>query len=245
VVPAAGVGSRLGAAGPKLLVPVNGRPMLSWLLDLYRPYVDRVVVVIQPSAEAEVRAYASAEGLDLGYAHQASPTGMLDAILAARPLVAGSVFAHAWITWCDQIAIHPRTVATLAELSAGHPGAAVVMPTMNRDRPYIHLAKNGEGRIVDVLHRREGDALPDRGESDMGLFSLDRTAFLDDLRSFAEAVAAGRSTGERNFLPFLPWIASQREVVTFAGLDETEAIGVNTPEERDLVGAYLEARARA
>ena len=244
MVPAAGAGSRLGEARPKLLVPVGGRPMLDWLLDLYRPYVDRVVLVVQPSAEADVRSYANTAGIDLNYAHQSSPTGMLDAILSARDLLATSPFTHAWITWCDQVAVHPQTVAALADQSATHPHAALVMPTMARDRPYIHLARDGEGRIVDVLHRREGDILPDRGESDMGLFSLERVAFLDDLHAFAADVAAGRSTGERNFLPFIPWIASRREVVTFPGLDEIEAIGVNTPEERDLVGAYLAARSR-
>ena len=48
VIPAAGLGSRLGAGVPKVLVPVAGVPMLDRLLDLYRSAVDRVVVVAVP-----------------------------------------------------------------------------------------------------------------------------------------------------------------------------------------------------
>ena len=40
IVPAAGRGQRLGSSVPKVLVPVNGRPMLHHLLDLYAPLSD-------------------------------------------------------------------------------------------------------------------------------------------------------------------------------------------------------------
>src|SRR6185503_16051997 len=49
VVPAAGRGSRLGGSVPKALVEVAGRPMLAWLLSLYRPWIAGLVVVAHPS----------------------------------------------------------------------------------------------------------------------------------------------------------------------------------------------------
>ena len=37
IIPAAGLGSRLGLNLPKVLVPVDGRPMIDWLVELYAP----------------------------------------------------------------------------------------------------------------------------------------------------------------------------------------------------------------
>jgi bifunctional UDP-N-acetylglucosamine pyrophosphorylase/glucosamine-1-phosphate N-acetyltransferase len=240
VVPAAGTGSRLGAGRPKLLVPVHGRPMIDRVMDLYRDYVAATVVIVAPAAADAVRKHVRSVPVDL--AVQESPTGMLDAILLARDRVAASGAARVWVTWCDQIAIDPRTVATLAELSDSQPGAALVLPTVRRPAPYIHFVRDSDGLIVRVLQRREGDAMPATGESDAGLFSLSREAYLDALPEFAATIGSGSGTGERNFLPFIPWVARRSHVIAFDCVDSMEAIGVNTPEELRLVEGYLAKR---
>src|SRR4030095_4927536 len=81
LIPAAGRGSRLGASMPKVLFPVNGRPMIDYLLDLYAPVVDGFVLVVHPSAEGMVRAHCRARSTAVEYDVQTEPTGMLDAIL--------------------------------------------------------------------------------------------------------------------------------------------------------------------
>ena len=176
---------------------------------------------------------------------QRLPTGMLDAIMLAEPAVRSAAPDEVWISWCDQVAIHPVTIQRLVELTSGHPEAAVVMPTVTRPIPYIHLQRDGAGRIVEILHRREGDAMPDAGESDMGLFALPSASFTDLLPRYTQEVALGTTTGERNFLPFIAWASAEHEVVTFPSVDEMEAVGVNTPEELQAVEAYLAARESA
>jgi len=47
------------------------------------------------------------------------------------------------------------------------------------------------------------------------------------------------AAGERNFLPFIPWIARTETVTTFAAHDPMEAVGVNTPDELVKVERYL------
>ena len=245
IVPAAGLGTRLRTTLPKVLARVNGRPMLDWLLDLYRDVVDRAVIVVHPSFAEQIRAYGETTGARLEYQVQESPTGMLDAILLATPTVVSSDASRVLITWCDQVAVHPQTVARLTTLSDTQPAAALVMPTARQSDPYIHLERDSAGRIVRVLHRREGDRLPPVGESDMGLFSLSRDAFLNDLASFAASAGTGGTTGERNFLPFIPWIAAREEVVTFPCVDAIEAVGVNTPDELQRIERYLAVRRSA
>jgi bifunctional N-acetylglucosamine-1-phosphate-uridyltransferase/glucosamine-1-phosphate-acetyltransferase GlmU-like protein len=229
---------------PKVLVPVLGRPMIDWLVDLYRPFVERLVIVANAASRTQVSEHITRLGLPSIVMVQEAPTGMLDAILVARPVVEAGGAGHVWITWCDQVAVHPRTAARLADLSDANPSAAIVMPTCTREQPYIHLERGADHRIARVLHRREGDAMPMIGESDMGLFSLSRRSFVDDLHQYATAASLGESTGERNFLPFIPWAESRGGVLTFPCVDEEESTGVNTPEELALVERYLQARAR-
>jgi bifunctional UDP-N-acetylglucosamine pyrophosphorylase / glucosamine-1-phosphate N-acetyltransferase len=241
VIPAAGLGSRLGASLPKVLVRVAGEPMLDRLLALYRDAVDHVVVVVNPLFSDLVRNHVESRGhgARVECVEQPSPTGMLDAILLGIPIASRVDASSIWVTWCDQIAVHPRTIARLADLTSTNGHDALVMPTVHQEHPYIHLERDSTGRIVRVLHRREGDVMPDIGESDMGLFGLSRKSYLEWLPAYARGVEIGRATGERNFLPFIPWIARTETVTTFAAHDAIEAVGVNTPDDLAMVERYL------
>jgi bifunctional N-acetylglucosamine-1-phosphate-uridyltransferase/glucosamine-1-phosphate-acetyltransferase GlmU-like protein len=242
LIPAAGLGSRLGAALPKLLVDVGGQPMLDRLRDLYERQVARIVVVVHPSAEHVVAAHVQGWRVPVTTVVQGRPTGMLDAILLARDAIALEPADGVWITWCDQVAVHPETVARLAEQTVVHPDATLIMPTVTRSFPYIHLERDASGRIVRVLHRREGDPMPELGESDMGLFALSASGYHELLPLYAADVAPGSGTGERNFLPFIAWLAPRGTVVTFPSVDDIEAVGVNTPDDLAVVERYLASR---
>jgi bifunctional UDP-N-acetylglucosamine pyrophosphorylase / glucosamine-1-phosphate N-acetyltransferase len=241
IVPAAGLGTRLGADRPKLLVPVAGVPMIDRLLALFATHVDHAVVIVHPSFERDVREHLGRSAIPVTTIVQPSPTGMLDAILLAEPVAKGA-HDEVWISWCDQVGIHRNTLARLARTMAEHPEAALVMPTVARRHPYIHLDRDGAGRIQRILHRREGDAMPEYGESDMGLFALSRQSFVQLLPRYAIDVTLGSATGERNFLPYIAWANRDHEVVTFPAVHEMEAVGVNTPEELRAVEAYLSSR---
>jgi bifunctional UDP-N-acetylglucosamine pyrophosphorylase/glucosamine-1-phosphate N-acetyltransferase len=244
VIPAAGLGSRLGSSIPKVLVPVAGIPMLDRILDLHRAAVERVVVITHPAfadeVERHVRSHRDAGRIDCVV--QPSPTGMLDAILLAMPCAIRYAPSSVWVTWCDQVAVHSKTIERLAARTEPGDHAALVMPTVTREAPYIHFERDASGRISRVLHRREGDAMPAIGESDMGLFALSPQAFQRDLAAYAVHVEIGQATGERNFLPFIPWLARTAPVLTFESEDPMEAVGVNTPEELAMVERYLSNR---
>jgi bifunctional UDP-N-acetylglucosamine pyrophosphorylase/glucosamine-1-phosphate N-acetyltransferase len=244
IIPAAGSGSRLGAPVPKVLAPVAGRPMLDRLLDLYGPVVRRFVVVVSPAGRDLVAGHVRTRAEEIELEVQREPTGMLDAILLARGAVQRHRPDRVWITWCDQLAVRRETVDRLIEAEATAPEPAMVMPTCPGPDPYIHFDRDGSGRIVAVRQRREGDAMPPVGESDMGLFSLARTAYLEDLEAFSHAAGQGQSTTERNFLPFVPWLARSRRVLTFPCVDPIEAVGINTPEELRRIEAHLGDRTK-
>ncbi|HSE68484.1 MAG TPA: hypothetical protein VLB12_15950, partial [Gemmatimonadales bacterium] len=195
-------------------------------------------IVVSPDALAIVRSHCLATGFPIELAVQDSPTGMLDAVLVpSRSPVLRSV-DQVWITWCDQIAVSRATAERLAKTLDRSP-AAFAMPTLTGTNPYIHFERDPEGRITRVLQRREGDAMPAVGESDIGLFGLTGMAYRELLPRFAETAPVGTSTRERNFLPFIPWVAAQGLVETFPAADPMEAIGINTIEDLGRVAAFL------
>ena len=55
VIPAAGRGSRLNFAGPKILYPILGKPILTWLTDLLGPLCRDLVFVCSPSGATDVQ----------------------------------------------------------------------------------------------------------------------------------------------------------------------------------------------
>jgi bifunctional UDP-N-acetylglucosamine pyrophosphorylase/glucosamine-1-phosphate N-acetyltransferase len=197
VIPAAGLGSRLGTHVPKVLVRVAGVTMLDRLLALYDRAVDRVVVVVNPTFADQVGRHLAArdDASRIECVAQPAPTGMLDAILLARPVVERHEPSSVWVTWCDQVAVHPKTIERLTERTSPDVHAMLVMPTVIRPQPYIHLERDVAGRISRVLHRREGDVLPEFGESDMGLFALSSRAYGEYLPRFAREVEVGAATG--------------------------------------------------
>ncbi len=146
-----------------------------------------------------------------------------------------------WITWCDQVGVHRDTIATLrrsleraadgaCRLSDGSPATTLTSTSIETPR----------GRITAIRQRREGDAMPPVGESDMGLFSLSPEAYFKWLPRFGAEAGRSSATRERNFLPFMPWMAQHgHRVVTFPCTNEMEALGINTPEDRLRMEQYL------
>jgi bifunctional N-acetylglucosamine-1-phosphate-uridyltransferase/glucosamine-1-phosphate-acetyltransferase GlmU-like protein len=245
IIPAAGAGSRLKSDLPKFLVVVAGRTLLEWLLDLYRPYVSHLVLVVNPLFADRAREFlAQLTDVSVEVVVQAYPTGMLDAVMLGQPIARAGDYFEVWVTWCDQVAIHPQTAERLALESGSRRGAGVVMPVVVRHDPYIHFERDQNGTITRVLQRREGDVMPPSGEGDVGLFSFSRSAYLEDLTAYAAAARKGTMTGERSLLPFIPWLASKSGVVTFPCVDAMESIGVNTPQELLAIETYLLERTR-
>ena len=216
--------------------------MIDYLFDRYRETVRRFVLVVHPSFEAAVKRHVEqiAPSLDVRYATQPQPTGMLDAILLASGAAGEKPSDRVWITWCDQIGVHPDTIATLRRLSFEGSGTPLIFPTSTQTSPYIHLDRNAGGLIVGVRQRREGDEMPPVGEADMGLFSLSPDAYFNLLPKFGLEAAQSSETRERNFLPFIPWLVGRGLAVrTFPSVNELEAIGINTPDDRRRLEAYL------
>jgi bifunctional UDP-N-acetylglucosamine pyrophosphorylase/glucosamine-1-phosphate N-acetyltransferase len=204
--------------------------MIDHVLDRYRDVVDSVVIVVNPADRELTEEHLRRSAAPVRFAEQSVPSGMLDAVLVAAASVRQTQPERVWLTWCDQVGISAETVRRLCLLESESPEPAVVMPIVRQPSPYIHFDRDHEGRLTGVHQRREGDPMPPIGTSDAGLFSLSRQAFETWLPEYERSAPTGAATGERNFLPFLPWLAARARVLTFE-VEVQEAQGINTPDD--------------
>ncbi len=220
-------------------MPVHGVPMIDHLVALYREVVDEVAVVVHPAHRDAFAAHVAGWPLPARIAVQETPSGMLDAVVCGLPAATAAGAEQVIVTWCDQIGVTATTVARLVAFDGDHD---LVMPTITTAPPYVHYHRDAHGRIDGVRQRREGDVMPAVGESDIGLFRLSRAACRQWLPAYLdspEAARVGAASGERNFLPFVPWAAARTRVGTFAAAAAIEALGVNTPEDLAVMESHL------
>lgn len=142
---AAGRGERLGSTHPKALVPLAGRPLLSWSVELLLglPEIERVVVALPAGVQApagvigvrggEVRSQSVA--LALAGAGAGDPRELVLVHDAARPLVSAGLVRAALAT----LEGDERLDAAIA--------AAPVSDTIKR------VDGAGEGVVVETLER--------------------------------------------------------------------------------------------
>jgi bifunctional N-acetylglucosamine-1-phosphate-uridyltransferase/glucosamine-1-phosphate-acetyltransferase GlmU-like protein len=142
---------------------------------------------------------------------------------------------HVAIVWGDQVALRRHSVEACLRLHQGPLHPDLTCPTVLRDHPYIHFERDTEGCISALRQAREGDPMPERGESDTGFFCF-RTASLIRL---LEDRQAGSGTGEVNFLPVIPKAARQGVVLTPHIMHVEETVGINSPEDAARLEHFL------
>ena len=146
LIVAAGSGQRLGAGGPKALVPLNGRPLYAWSVDAFRQatHIDRIFVAVPPGqAElftepdivtiegGETRSHSVANGLEAILA-EGSP-GMIVVHDAARPLVSPGLIDAAVIGLDADTELHALIAAApMTDTVKRLGGDGVVVETLDR-----------------------------------------------------------------------------------------------------------------
>jgi bifunctional N-acetylglucosamine-1-phosphate-uridyltransferase/glucosamine-1-phosphate-acetyltransferase GlmU-like protein len=230
LIAAAGRGTRLGHPLPKVLYPVNGRPLIAWLAERLNGLVGGLTMVLSPDGADAFAAEAPHLALPTTTAVQHDPTGMADAILAAEPSIARDGHSTIVVLWGDQIGVQHETIARALAVHARHPaGPAVTIPLARVDAPYVHYEFNAAGHLTAVLQRREGDQLPASGLADCGCFVITPAAVFPVLHRLRTAgLLLGRLSHEQNFLQALPFLARETAIVGVSGASPANTIGLNS-----------------
>jgi bifunctional UDP-N-acetylglucosamine pyrophosphorylase / glucosamine-1-phosphate N-acetyltransferase len=225
VIPAAGRGTRLGGAGPKILTPLTPEETIWSILHAkLSPLVDHIHLVLSPEGAAAFPALPAGVSRSI----QSEPIGMGDAIFRGHDV--WSKYDAVLVVWGDQVFVSEDTLKrAIAALGAPHHHA--VLPVTRMAQPYVEYVFDG-GRLTKVLQTREGDTTTPNEFSDVGTFLLGTDGLKAAWEDYLAHAPRGAGTGEINFLPFLPFLSSKGWTITPVEVaDETEARGINTKED--------------
>ncbi len=238
IIPAAGTGSRLGYEKPKLLFPILGKPIVDWLCDILIDICGELIFVLSPQGEKPVREYLANRPVNYKIALQHSPNGMAKAIRAGIDKASNENIV---VLWGDQVTASQETIRICQALHQQVAGRTLTLPTIIKEQPYIHLQRDADNRIVNVLERRETTQLPTQGENDCGIFLFNRTFLRTVLENaFENNEGKGATTHEFNLLPLLPkFEVASDSVVTLQIDDLMQTLGVNTREDAERAAGYL------
>jgi bifunctional N-acetylglucosamine-1-phosphate-uridyltransferase/glucosamine-1-phosphate-acetyltransferase GlmU-like protein len=246
VVPAAGRGSRLGLALPKVFAPIlPGVTIWDAIHRRLAQVAGHIVLVLSPDGLAYARNHAGLIDLattELG--EQSEPRGMGDAIFGCAPQ--WQAYENILIVWGDQFNLSPRTLRACLDRHFAAAAPCLTLPLVRVPQPYVEYVFDETSRLRQVRQAREGDACTPHGLADIGVFLLTGGERLrDEWARYAARAKPGAATGEINFLPFLAHLSSEAgwAVNLHETDDPAEAVGINTPDDLAFARRLLQKEA--
>lgn len=226
IILAAGRGSRMRSARPKVLHRLAGLPLIEHVVraaDRLRP--GRMGLVVGHRAEQVEAALAHRPAL--AFARQDEQRGTGHALLQAEPLFDG-LGGTLVVLSGDVPLIRPETLERLvgAHESAG---ATITVLTATVPRPYGYgRIVRADGRLARIVEERDGSASQRRlKEINSGVYALDLPPLFDAIREIAPA-----GPSNEIYLPDLVRIYRRRglpvETATVADPDEVRGINSQT-----------------
>jgi bifunctional UDP-N-acetylglucosamine pyrophosphorylase / glucosamine-1-phosphate N-acetyltransferase len=237
VILAAGEGTRMRSALPKVLHPLCGRPLIAWPVTAAQEAgAGRVVVVDNPKRRLDGHLPAGVE-----VAVQAQPRGTGDAVAAARDRIGDETVV---VVNGDVPLITAAAIARLVEAHESG-GAAATMATMELDEPgaYGRVVRDSDGSVLRVVEAKEpGDASAEEleiREVNTGVYAFDGAA----LKRALAQLGSDNAQGELYLPDVLPILRDGgRAVAAHIVADTAITLGVNDRVELAAVTALAQCR---
>jgi bifunctional UDP-N-acetylglucosamine pyrophosphorylase / glucosamine-1-phosphate N-acetyltransferase len=191
VILAAGEGTRMKSAVPKVLHPLCGQPLIAWPVAAAQAAgAARVIVVDNPKRRLEEHL---PDGVDI--AIQQEPNGTGDAVAAAAAQIDPT--ATVVVINGDVALLTAEAIAKLVEAHEAA-GAAGTMATMELDEPgaYGRVIRDSDGSVLRVAEAKagSGDATPEEleiREVNTGVYAFDGGALIAALTTLDSDNAQG------------------------------------------------------
>ena len=219
VILAAGQGTRMRSALPKVLHPIAGKSMLAHVIDTARALSpQRIHVVIGHGAEL-VRERLAAD--DINFVLQAEQLGTGHAVAQAVPFIQAE---RILVLYGDVPLIQAQTLQRLLD-KAGTDQAALLSVVMQDPTGYGRILRDAQGRVQAIVEQK--DATPEQRaikEGNTGIFALPGKRLGDWLGRLSN----NNAQGEYYLTDVVALaVADAIAVVTEHPQDELEVLGAN------------------
>ncbi len=194
IVLAAGEGTRMRTATPKMLNEVCGRPMLGHVLSVAQELHPQRLILVVAGLDGQVAAYARGHYPEATLVVQ-ERRGSWGTGHAVRTVIenVGTIHGTVVVLFSDTPMLR---VTTLESLVAEHEaaGAAVTVLTARAPDPtgYGRILRDQEGRITGIVE--QADATPEQRsvtEISSGMFAFDGDLLADAVKRVPAAAATG------------------------------------------------------
>lgn len=233
IVLAGGLGKRMGGDAPKALVPLRGKPLISYLLDSIEQskVSDTPVIVVGKKADMVKKVLGSS----YWYILQREQLGTAHAVLVCKDELAGK-YENIVVLYGDHPMVSAEVIRKLVE-HHGITGATISLMTVDvSDFKEWRQPFYGYGRIIrdhkGVIHSIV--ELKDCTEEQKSITEVNPNFFCFNavwLWENIENINNQNAQKEYYLTDLLAMAISQRKKVVDINVDPKTAIGVNTPEQ--------------
>ncbi|MFO7839532.1 MAG: NTP transferase domain-containing protein [Desulfosalsimonadaceae bacterium] len=236
IILAAGKGRRMHSSKAKVLHPLAGRPLISWVLQTAAKLVDRNIVVVVGNQADQVKKCVS-ESADVMFAYQEAQRGTGHAVQCALPVLDAGI-ENVLILCGDVPLISEKTLTGLLSLHA-QADNAVTLLTVQLDNPdgYGRVITNTGGRVERIVEEADATAAEKEISTiNSGIYCV-RRSFLDNA---VHRLRADNAQAEIYLTDIIEIACRAAEPVGMMVAERpTELLGVNTPEDLIWVESLL------
>src|SRR5688500_10555638 len=190
VILAAGQGTRMKSALPKVLHPVAGQPMIRQVVQTAETLAPASIAVIVGHQADAVRAFLGG-GRGVQFALQAPQLGTAHALQQAESVLTGRTGTLVLLSG-DVPLLSPQTLQRLVDTHRGANAAAtVVTATVERPSGYGRIVRAG-GQIARIVEERAASPSERQiREINSGIYAFDLAPLFEALRGIASQNAQG------------------------------------------------------
>ncbi|MGE5636057.1 MAG: bifunctional UDP-N-acetylglucosamine diphosphorylase/glucosamine-1-phosphate N-acetyltransferase GlmU [Nocardioidaceae bacterium] len=223
LIMAAGMGTRMKSALPKVLHPVCGKPMVEWVIDAARAAgAEHVVCVTRPGDGV-------AEGLPdwVTVAEQREGEGTGAAVLAARAEIEAGA-APVVVLSGDHPLLSSEVVAGVVERYRRDGAAASMLTTRALDPAgYGRIVRAPDGDVARIVETKDTHGVT---PEELAIREVNLGSYAFEPRALIEALdGVGEEKGERYLTGVFPLLRARGlRVVTHETADTSAAQGVNS-----------------
>lgn len=223
IVLAAGLGTRMRSAMPKVLHPLAGKPLIRHVLDAVSPLgPEKTVLVLGHQAD---RVRSVVEGYDVEVVHQAEQRGTGHAVRQAVEAIA-SAPGPVMVLCGDTPLLASETLRALVDAHARSGAAVTVMTAMPDDPTGYGRVVRGRAGVLRIVEEKDATSAQKKiREVNTGIYCFEKKFLLSALGGIKNRNAQGEY-----YLPDTIALArkAKRKVAAVLCNDPDEAMGINS-----------------